>query len=243
MNEAISPFASRTAALLGTAGVKKLENAHVAVFGVGGVGSFAIEALARAGVGSLSIFDHDTVSDSNRNRQLIALTSTVGRKKVEVMAERIRDINPAAQVFPHPVFYDAETAPQFPLEQYDYILDAIDSVTSKLLLIAAANQAGVPILSSMGTGNKLDPSRFVITDIYKTSVCPLARVMRQECKKRGIPALRVLYSTEPPLPHRYELAVDAGRRQTPGSVSFVPSVAGLLLAGEIVTSLSHDEAP
>ena len=229
---------SRAALLLGEEALQRLGKAHVAVFGVGGVGSFCCEALARAGIGSLSLFDSDTVARSNINRQIIALQSTVGRPKTEVMAERISDINPAAAVVSHPVFYTAENAEDFPLEGYDFIVDAIDTVSSKLILIERAYAAGVPIVSSMGTGNKLDPSRFRIDAIERTSVCPLARVMRYELKKRGLRGLRVLWSDEPPLVPAAGEPPAPGRRQTPGSLSFGPPVAGMLLAGEVVRSLA-----
>lgn len=232
---------SRAALLLGDEAIDRLANAHVAVFGVGGVGSFCCEALARAGIGKLSLFDSDVVSRSNINRQIIALQSTVGQPKVEVMAKRIADINPDAKVFPHAVFYTAENAGEFLLDGFDYVVDAIDTVSSKLTLIEQASAAGVPILSSMGTGNKLDPSRFRIGPLEKTSVCPLARVMRYELKKRGIRHLQVLWSDEPPLTPAQGEAPAPGRRQTPGSVSFVPPVAGMMLAGAVIRALSgHD---
>ncbi|MEG0804024.1 MAG: tRNA threonylcarbamoyladenosine dehydratase, partial [Pygmaiobacter sp.] len=202
---------------------------------VGGVGGFAAEALCRAGVGAISLFDADTISRSNLNRQIIALQSTIGKEKTAVMAERMRDINPDILVSPHAVFYDAATAEEFPLSAYDYILDAIDTVSSKLLLIERAAAAGVPIISAMGAGNKLDPSRFEVADISKTSVCPLARVMRRELKQRGIFHLKVVYSSEPPLtPHTEPTDL---RRPTPGSLSFVPGAAGLCLAGAVVRDL------
>ncbi len=230
---------SRAALLLGEEALCRLAASHVAVFGVGGVGSFCCEALARAGVGTITLFDSDTVSRSNINRQIIALQSTVDRPKVAVMAVRIVDINPDARVFPHQVFYTAENAEDFPLAQYDYLIDAIDTVSSKLTLIERAYAAGVPILSSMGTGNKLDPSRFRLGPIEKTSVCPLARVMRYELKKRSIQGLRVLWSDEPPhTPAQGSEPPAPGRRQTPGSLSFVPPVAGMLLAGEVIRTLA-----
>lgn len=231
---------ARTQVLLGREGMERLAASRVAVFGIGGVGSFAAEALARCGIGALDLFDSDTVSRTNLNRQLIALHSTIGQPKVEVMAQRIRDIDPNIQVTPHAVFYTAENADQFPLEPYDYIVDAIDTVSSKLLLVERAQAAGVPILCSMGTGNKLDPSRFVITDITRTSVCPLARVMRRELKKRGIAHCKVLYSTEEPRPPMDESGeeIPQGKRAIPASISFVPSCAGLMIAGEVVRDLS-----
>lgn len=231
---------ARTQILLGRDGMERLAASRVAVFGIGGVGSFAAEALARCGIGTLDLFDNDTVSLTNLNRQLIALHSTVGLPKVEVMARRILDIDPNIQVTPHQVFYTAENADQFPLEAYNYIVDAIDTVSSKLLLVERAQAAGVPILCSMGTGNKLDPSRFTITDISRTSVCPLARVMRRELKKRGITHCKVLYSTEEPRKPKEESQEDVpqGKRSVPASISFVPSCAGLMIAGEVVRDLA-----
>ncbi|MEL7609784.1 MAG: tRNA threonylcarbamoyladenosine dehydratase [Bacillota bacterium] len=229
---------SRSARLLGANALEMLAKAHVAVFGIGGVGSYAAEALARSGVGTLTLVDRDKVTPSNCNRQLVALSSTIGRKKAEIMAERICDINPSARVFTHAAFYDAATADTFDLKQYDYIVDAIDTVASKLLLVERAFAAGVPIVSSMGAGNKLDPTRFEVADIYSTSVCPLAKVIRSELRRRGIPALRVVYSKEPPLtPIDDGEKPEASRRQTPGSVAFVPPAAGLILAGEVVRAL------
>ena len=218
----------RTALVLGDEGLKKLQNARVILFGVGGVGSFTAEALIRAGVGSLTLVDKDVVDITNLNRQLIALHSTIGRVKVEVAAERLRDINPAAEIIPLHQCFLPENAEDFELETYDYVIDAIDMVTAKLALISACQKKGIPVLSSMGTGNKLDPSCFEITDIYKTSVCPLAKVMRRELKARGIKKLKVLYSKEVP----------ALKCTPPGSVSFVPSVAGLMIAGEVTRSLA-----
>ena len=231
---------SRARMVLGDAAMEKLAGSTVAVFGIGGVGSYIAEALARGGVGHLILCDNDVVSVSNINRQLIALHSTVGRPKVEVMAERIHDINPDAKVEIHQTFYDAQTVGEFDMANWDYVADAIDSVTSKLLLIETAQKAGVPIISSMGTGNKVDPSRLQITDISKTSVCPLARVMRRELKKRKIYKLKVLFSTEEPITPKYppEDGANPGRRGTPGSLSFVPSAAGLMIAGEIIRELS-----
>lgn len=231
---------SRARMVLGDAAMEKLASSTVAVFGIGGVGSYIAEALARGGVGHLILCDNDVVSVSNINRQLIALHSTVGRPKVEVMAERIRDINPDAKVEIHQTFYDASTAGEFDMTNWDYIADAIDSVTSKLLLIETAQKNGVPIICSMGTGNKVDPSLLQITDISKTSVCPLARVMRRELKKREIYKLKVLFSTEEPIPPKYapEDNASPGRRGTPGSLSFVPSAAGLMIAGEIIRELT-----
>lgn len=228
---------SRSALLIGEEKIDRLAGAHVAVFGVGGVGGFAVEALCRAGIGSLSLFDRDTVSRSNLNRQIIALQSTIGQEKTEAMAARCRDINPDVNLYPHAVFYDASTADAFPLSAYDYVVDAIDTVSSKLLLAERAYAAGVPLISAMGAGNKLDPSLFRVSDITKTTVCPLARVMRRELKLRGIHHLKVVWSPEQPLtPAPCEHA--PGRRQTPGSMSFVPGTAGLLLAGEVIRDLA-----
>ncbi len=226
---------SRAELLLGREAVTRLAGSHVAVFGVGGVGAACVEALARGGVGELSLFDNDVVSVSNINRQFVALHSTIGRRKVDVMRDRVLDVNPDAVVHANCCFYDASTAPGIPLA-FDYIVDCIDTVTSKLLLIESAHAQGVPIISALGAGNKLDPSRFRAADIYETSVCPLARVMRSQLRKRGIAAHRVVYSTEPPRPTQ-EVIVENGRH-LPGSVSFVPPVAGMILAGEVIRSLA-----
>lgn len=225
----------RQTMILGNDALTKLQQSHVAVFGIGGVGSFCAEALARAGVGSLTLVDDDTVAESNLNRQLIALHSTVGRPKVEVMAERIRDINPDCKVNTMYLRYDEDAKEQFFSKDYDYIADAIDSVSAKLSLIETAISRNVPIISSMGTGNKLDPTLFTVTDIYKTSGCPLARVMRRELKKRGIQKHTVLYSPEEPC--RPEQELKEGSRPVPGSVSWVPSSAGLIIAGHIIRAL------
>ena len=222
---------TRTEMMLGAEAVRRLNSARVAVFGIGGVGGYAVEALARAGVGEIHLYDSDRVSVTNINRQIIALHSTVGRLKTEVMKERIADINPSARVMSFPIFYGDETADSIDLSQYDYIIDAIDTVRSKLLLITRAKAASIPIISSMGAGNKLDPTRFEVEDIYKTSVCPLARAIRAELKKRGITSLKTVYSKEPPVSLR------AGER-TPGSLSFVPSAVGLILAGEVIKDIA-----
>ncbi len=219
--------------LLGS-GVDRLNRATVAVFGMGGVGGYAVEALARAGVGKLILVDNDTVSLTNINRQIIALNSTVGQLKTEAMIRRVLDINPDARLVAYPLFYCADTAEQIMLDGCDYIIDAIDTVSSKLLLIERAKAAGVPVISCMGTGNKLDATRLRVSDIYQTSVCPLARVMRLELKKRGIDALRVVWSDEPPLTPVFGNADATRGRRTPGSVSFVPPAAGLLLASEAI---------
>lgn len=229
---------SRMEILLGEASADKLSKAKIAVFGLGGVGSYVVEALARCGVGSLTLVDNDTVSVTNINRQLYALHSTVGMSKVQVAKERIKDIDENILVHTYETFYNNDTAEMFDFHNYDYVVDAIDTVTSKLLLIEQAKACNTPVLSCMGTGNKLDASKFEITDISKTSVCPLAKVMRVELRKRGIKKVKVLYSKEKPIK-----AVDNGERKgtadrpVPGSVSFVPSVAGLLIAGEVIRDL------
>ena len=220
---------TRTEMMLGAEVVSRLNSARVAVFGVGGVGGYAVEALARAGVGEIHLFDSDTVSVTNINRQIIALHSTVGRLKTEVMRERIADINPNATVVCHSIFYGEDTKDTVDLSGYDYIIDAIDTVRSKVLLIERAKGAGVPIISSMGAGNKLDPTRFEVADISKTSVCPLARVIRTELKKRGITSLKTVYSKEPPY---------LSGERIPASISFVPSVVGLIIAGEVIKDIS-----
>lgn len=229
---------SRTQLLLGQAAMDRLAGASVAIFGIGGVGSYVAEALARSGVGHLAFYDNDQVSLTNINRQLIATHRTIGMAKTQVMRERALEINPAAQVQAHELFYGADTAHLVELAGFDYVVDAIDTVTSKLLLIERCREAGVAIISSMGAGNKLDPTQFQVADIYSTSVCPLAKAMRHELRKRGIPALKVVYSQEMALTP-LEAAEDkpAGRRAIPGSVAFVPSVAGLILAGEVIKDL------
>ena len=231
---------SRSARVIGCGAIERLKHARVAVFGVGGVGGYVCEALARAGVGAIDLFDSDAVSLSNVNRQIIALHSTVGQAKVEVMRARILDINPDCEVKIHNVFYLPENADDYPLDGYDYIADAIDTVAAKLELIVRATRAGIPIISSMGTGNKLDPSRLTVTDLSKTAGCPLARVMRRELKARGITHLRVVYSEEPPVqapPDAPALENDPHKRVPPGSLPFVPPVAGFLMASEIVKDL------
>ena len=243
---------SRAELLLGKDAMEALANARVAIFGIGGVGSFAADAIARAGVGAIDVFDDDKVCLTNINRQLIALHSTIGKQKVEVMRERILDINPRCIATAHACFYSAETADSVDLSVYDYIIDAIDTVSCKLLLIERANAAGVPIISCMGAGNKLDPTRLEVSDIYKTSVCPLARVMRKELKSRGISRLKVVYSREEALKPAEDMSISCktscvcppgtlrkctARRQVPGCVSFVPPVAGYILAGEVVKDI------
>ncbi|MBO5789218.1 MAG: tRNA threonylcarbamoyladenosine dehydratase [Clostridia bacterium] len=234
---------SRTEMLLGKKAIEKLKGARVAVFGVGGVGGYTVEALARAGVGTLDLIDSDRVSLSNINRQIIALHSTVGELKVDVAKKRVEDINPHAVVHTHSIFYLEDTASQFCLSDYDYIVDAIDTVAGKLTLICGAHEAGVPIISSMGAGNKLDPTAFRVADIYDTAVCPLAKVMRTELRRRKIPSLKVVYSEELPLspvPDSADQTQDqtSPRRSTPGSISFVPSVVGLIIAGEVIKDLT-----
>lgn len=220
-------FYERTGMLIGQDGVEKLKNARVAVFGVGGVGGFAAEALGRAGVGHLLLVDNDMVSESNRNRQIIALKSTVGRLKTEVMKERLLDINPEADVEIKSMFYLPGNADEIDLSRFDYIIDAVDTVTAKLEIITRAHRLGVPVISAMGAGNKLHPERFEIADIYSTSICPLARNMRKELKNRGIDRLKCVYSKEEPVT----------TQRPPGSISFVPSAAGLIMAGEVVRDL------
>ena len=229
---------SRTELLLGADGMEKLKRARVAVFGIGGVGGYAVEALARAGIGALDLIDNDVISLTNINRQIIALHSTVGLPKTDVMAARVRDINPECEVRTYQTFYGPDTAEEFDFAQYDYIIDAIDTVTGKLALAVNAQKANTPIISSMGTGNKLDPTAFTVTDIYKTSFCPLARIMRKELRKRGIERLKVVYSQEEALtPEGVTEELPQGRRSIPGSVSFVPSAAGLILAGEVIKDI------
>ena len=230
----------RTAMLLGEEAVEKLQKARVAVFGIGGVGGYTLEALARAGVGQLDLIDSDTVSRSNINRQILATQSTVGMPKVEAGKKRVLDINPDCVVRTWEIFYTPETADQFDFTQYDYIVDAIDTVTGKLMLIQRAHECGTPIISCMGTGNKLDASAFEVSDIAKTTMCPLARIVRKELGKRGIKHLKVVYSKEEALsPTGWEEEAKAlGKRQIPGSVSFVPGAAGLILAGEVIKDLA-----
>ena len=244
---------SRTELLIGSEAMRKLAGARVAVFGIGGVGSFAAEALARCGIGAIDLVDHDSVSLTNINRQIVALNSTVGQRKVDVMAERIADINPSCSIATHACFYLPETADEIDLGAFDYVIDAVDTVTAKLLLIERAHQMGTPIISSMGTANKLDPTQLEVADIYQTSICPLAKIIRKECRKRGVKSLKVVYSREPAIQPSDEAqrayqaqALEAtpgvadkfGRAGIPGSVSFVPPVAGLILAGEVVKDLA-----
>lgn len=229
----------RTENLIGEDGLEKLRDAHVAVFGVGGVGGYIIEALARSGVGTLTIIDSDTVAESNINRQIIATYNTIGMSKVDAMKERILSINPDAKVNVRNCFYLPENADEFDFSEYSYVADAVDTVTAKINIIMKAKEAGVPVISAMGAGNKLDPTKFQVSDIYKTSVCPLAKVMRYELKKRGVKKLKVVYSTELPVKPKTELAVEENskRRSTPGSIAFAPSVMGLIMASEIIKDL------
>lgn len=229
-------FLQRTELLLGAEALEKLKNARVAVFGLGGVGGHAAEALVRSGIGALDLIDHDTVSESNLNRQLVALRSTIGMQKTDAAQQRFLDINPDCRIRTYNVFYTPETAAQFDFYSYSYIIDAIDTVSGKIELILRAQAAGVPIISSMGAGNKLDPTQFEVTDIYKTSGCPLARVLRRELKARGVRQLKVVYSKEPPIKPK-QAADPSARRQPPGSTAFVPSVAGLIAAGAVIKDL------
>lgn len=244
---------SRTQLLLGQEGMEKLFQARVAVFGIGGVGGYTVEALARSGVGTLDLIDDDRICLTNLNRQIFATRKTVGQYKVDIAQQRILEINPKAVVHTYKTFYAPQTAELFDFTQYDYVVDAIDTVTGKLELVEQAEKAGVPIISSMGAGNKMDPTAFEVADIYETSVCPLARVMRKELKKRGIKKLKVVYSKEPPMTPIDDMAISCRtncicppgtarkctqRRQVPGSNAFVPSVVGLIIAGEVVKDLT-----
>lgn len=243
---------SRTELLFGKEAMAKLRQSRVAVFGVGGVGGYAVEALARSGVGSLDLIDDDRVCITNINRQIFATRKTVGRHKVDVAAERISEIDPEINVTIHKTFYSPDTAAQFDFKKYDYIVDAVDTVTAKIELVLQAQKAGVPVISSMGAGNKLDPTAFEVADIYETSVCPLAKVMRRELKRRNVSALKTVYSKEPPAQPKEDAACSCRthcvcppgtarkctmRRQIPGSNAFVPAVAGLIIAGEVVKDL------
>lgn len=235
---------SRTELLLGEEAMQALYGARVAVFGIGGVGGYTVEALARCGIGQLDLIDSDTISISNLNRQILATHSTIGQRKVDVAKARILDINPNCVVRTFACFYLPETADQFDFSQYDYIVDCIDTVTGKLQLVEQATAAGTPIICSMGTGNKLNPAAFQVADISKTSMCPLARIMRKELKKRGISHVKVVYSQEEALtPHGAEEEMKLlGKRQIPGSTAFVPGAAGLILAAEVVQDLIHKSA-
>ena len=246
---------SRTDLLFGKEAMEKLAGSRVAVFGIGGVGGYTVEALVRSGVGAIDLIDDDKVCLTNLNRQIIATRSTVGKYKVDVMKERILDINPKAEVNVHKCFYLPETKDEFDFSKYDYVVDAVDTVTAKIQLVMEAKEAGVPIISSMGAGNKFDPTAFQVADIYKTSVCPLAKVMRRELKKRGIKKLKVVYSQEKPTRPIEDMSIscrshcicppDAAhkcteRRDIPGSTAFVPSVVGLIIAGEVIKDLAHN---
>ena len=249
---------SRTQLLLGAEAMEKLHHARVAVFGIGGVGGYTVEALARSGVGALDLIDDDKVCLTNLNRQIIATRSTVGQYKVDVAEQRIHDIDPNIKVTTHRCFFGPETQDDFDFTQYDYVVDAIDTVTGKLALVMKCKEAGTPIICSMGAGNKMDPTRFEVADIYKTSVCPLARVMRRELEKRGIKKLKVVYSKEPPITPLDDMSISCRthcicppgtarkctqRRQVPGSNAFVPAAVGLIVAGEVVKDLTAWERP
>ena len=247
---------SRTELLLGKEAMERLSNARVAVFGIGGVGGYVCEALVRSGIGTFDLIDDDKVCLTNLNRQIIATRKTVGKYKTEVMKERILDINPKAVVNIHNCFFLPENADEFPFEKYDYVVDAVDTVTAKIAIIMKAKEKNVPVISSMGAGNKLDASMFRVADIYKTKVCPLAKVMRRELKKRGVKKLKVVYSEELPTRPVEDMSISCRnhcicppgaqhkcteRRDIPGSVAFVPSVAGLIIAGEVIKDLSHQD--
>ncbi len=243
---------SRTQLLIGEEGIVALRDARVAVFGIGGVGGYVVEALARSGVGHFDLIDDDKVCLTNINRQIIATRKTVGQYKVDVMKDRILSINPDAEVVTHQCFYLPETTPEFDFASYSYVVDAVDTVTAKIDIIMQAQAAGVPVISSMGAGNKMDPTKFAVTDIYKTTMCPLAKVMRRELKKRGVKKLKVVYSTEKAIRPKEDMSISCRtncicppgaahkcteRRDIPGSIAFVPSVAGLIVAGEVVKDL------
>ena len=244
---------SRTQLLYGEASMKKLAACRVAVFGIGGVGGYVVEALARSGIGALDLIDDDRVCLTNINRQILATRKTVGKYKVDAAEERIKEINPDCEVRTYKTFFLPDTRDQFDFREYDYVVDAIDTVTGKLAIIESAKKAGVPVISSMGAGNKVDPAAFEVADIYETSICPLARVIRRECRKRGIDSLKVVYSKEKPIRPLEDMSVSCRqhcicppgtvrkcteRRDIPGSTAFVPSVAGLIISGEIVNDLS-----
>ena len=235
---------SRTELLIGRQGIERLNKAHIAVFGIGGVGGYTVEALVRSGIQHIDIIDNDKVSLTNLNRQIIASHSTIGKYKVDVMKDRILDINPAAEVQAYKCFYLPETKNLFDFTKYDYVVDAVDTVTAKINLIMQAKEAGTKIICCMGAGNKMDPTQFRIADISETSVCPLARVMRNECKKRNLKDVKVLFSTEKPLTPLEGMETDCPpeRRSVPGSNAFVPSVAGLIIAGEIIKDLTQENA-
>ncbi len=232
---------SRSELILGKESLQKLASARVAVFGVGGVGGYVVEALARTGVGAIDVIDNDVVCQSNINRQIIATLDTIGRFKVDVVKERVRSINPDCNVTAFRTFFLPETSSEFDFTAYDYVVDAIDTVTGKIAIIEKANEAGVPVISSMGAGNKTDATAFRVADLYETSVCPLAKVMRKECKKRALKNIKVVYSTEKSVKNLgtpNDDDVNSCRRSTPGSVAFVPSVAGLIIAGEVIKDIA-----
>lgn len=246
---------SRTQLLLGQTAIERLQGSRVAVFGIGGVGGYVCEALVRSGVGAFDLIDDDRVCLTNLNRQIIATRKTVGQYKADVMEARIHDINPNAQVTVHKTFFLPENAQDFPFDQYDYIVDAVDTVSAKIALVMEANARNIPIISSMGAGNKLDTTAFRVADIYETQVCPLARIMRRELRKRGVERLKVVYSQEPPIRPIEDMSISCrthcicppgtkhkrtDRRDIPGSTAFVPSVVGLIIAGEVVRDLSGD---
>lgn len=246
---------SRTQLLLGESAMQELANKRVAVFGIGGVGGYACEALVRSGIGAFDLIDDDKVCLTNLNRQIIATRKTVGKYKTEVMKERMLEINPNVDVRIHNCFFLPENADKFPFDEYDYIIDAVDTVTAKISIIMKANELGIPVISSMGAGNKLDPTAFMVADIYKTRVCPLAKVMRRELKKRGIKKLKVVYSQEKPTRPIEDMSISCRshcicppgaahkcteRRDIPGSTAFVPSVVGLIIAGEVIKDLAHN---
>lgn len=230
-------YFSREELLIGKEAIEILKNSRVAVFGVGGVGGFVVEVLARCGVGTIDVIDNDVVDPSNINRQIIATADTIGQEKVNVVEQRIKSINPNAVVNKHRCFFLPETAKDFDFTRFDYVVDAIDTVSGKIEIILKAKKAGVPVISCMGAGNKLDPTAFVVTDIYKTSVCPLARVMRQKLKKLGVQDLKVVYSTEKAMKPNYPPDMPPQRKAAPGSVAFVPSVAGIIAGGEVIKDL------
>lgn len=229
----------RTAMIIGEEGIELLKKKRVAVFGIGGVGGYAVEALARSGVGALDLIDNDTVCESNLNRQIIATYDSIGKNKVDVMSERIKEINKECSVKTYTTFYLPDKAEGFPFEEYDYVVDAIDTVTAKIDLAIRMERMNIPIISSMGTGNKLNPSMLEVSDIYKTSVCPLAKVMRKELRQRGVKKLKVVYSKEEPIKPSSSLGEksETTRRSTPGSIAFVPAAAGLLIASEVIKDL------
>ncbi len=230
-------YFSREELLIGKEAIEVLKNSRVAVFGVGGVGGFVVEVLARSGVGTIDVIDNDVVDPSNINRQIIATVDTIGQEKVNVVEQRIKSINPNAVVNKHRCFFLPETAKDFDFTRFDYVVDAIDTVSGKIEIILQAKKAEVPVISCMGAGNKLDPTAFVVTDIYKTSVCPLARVMRQKMKKLGVQDLKVVYSTEKAMKPNYPPDMPPQRKVAPGSVAFVPSVAGIIAGGEVIKDL------